>query len=173
MSNNPYQVQSTPEYEPGVAKAAIVRRVSAPAIALIVCGALDILGAFYGIVNYILAAMGVYDEAREQQREMIEEAFADSPMKETFQWLIDFQDSPLTLIQQGIGFLLGVFVIIAGLQMRKLKGHGLALAAAIKTVTPCLSCCCYGLPIGIWALVVLLNAEVRAAFRAEAEAPSS
>ena len=34
-----------------------------------------------------------------------------------------------------------------------------------QTMVPCLACCLVGLPVGIWSLVVLLNAEVKAAFK--------
>ena len=39
--------------------------------------------------------------------------------------------------------------------------------ATIIAMVPCISpCCLVGLPIGIWALVVLMKPEVKAAFRA-------
>ena len=169
MSDNPYQVQATPNAPVAAPSAVAMRRISAPAIALIVAGALDILGAFYGFFNYALAAMGVFDDMRAEQRKAIEEVLVDNPLKDSFLWIIDFQDSPYTLIQHFVGFALGAFVIYAGIRIRQLKGYGLGMAAAIKTMTPCLSCCCYGLPIGIWVLVVLMNSDIREAFRARAE----
>jgi hypothetical protein len=49
--------------------------------------------------------------------------------------------------------------------MLHLKNYGLCVAAAIIALVPCTSpCCCLGLPIGIWALVVLTKAEVKTAF---------
>ena len=52
--------------------------------------------------------------------------------------------------------------------MLSLRAYGLAVAASVITAIPCISCsaCCgLGEGIGIWALVVLLNNDVRAAFR--------
>jgi hypothetical protein len=39
------------------------------------------------------------------------------------------------------------------------------MAASIIAMIPCVSpCCLLGLPIGIWALVVLMKPEVKSAF---------
>ena len=57
----------------------------------------------------------------------------------------------------------GVLTIVAALKMKRLEAYGLAVAASILTIVatpPCL----IGLPIGIWALVVLSQRNVRAAF---------
>jgi hypothetical protein len=49
--------------------------------------------------------------------------------------------------------------------MKNLTRHGLALAAAIVAMVPCVSPCCWlGLPIGIWAVVVLSKPEVKSHF---------
>jgi hypothetical protein len=49
--------------------------------------------------------------------------------------------------------------------MKKLESYGLAMAASIIAMIPCVSpCCLLGLPIGIWALVVLMKPEVKSAF---------
>jgi hypothetical protein len=65
-----------------------------------------------------------------------------------------------------LGILIGGFIIYAAMQMKELRGYPLAMAASIVSMVPCLSpCCCIGLPIGIWCLVVLLRPEVKAAFR--------
>jgi hypothetical protein len=49
--------------------------------------------------------------------------------------------------------------------MRKLDSYGLAMTASIVALIPCISpCCVVGLPIGIWALVILSKPEVKSAF---------
>ena len=56
-------------------------------------------------------------------------------------------------------------VVFAATQMMKLSKYNLCLAGTVIAMVPCTSpCCCLGLPIGIWALVVLLKPEVKQAF---------
>jgi hypothetical protein len=45
-----------------------------------------------------------------------------------------------------------------------LKSYGLAMTSSILAMIPCHVCCMVGLPIGIWALIVLLKPEVKSAF---------
>jgi hypothetical protein len=50
--------------------------------------------------------------------------------------------------------------------MISLRNYGLAMTSAVLTVIPCVTpCCLLGQAAGIWALVVLMNNDVRAAFR--------
>jgi hypothetical protein len=64
------------------------------------------------------------------------------------------------------GLAVGLFILIAAMKMKRLESHSLALAAAIVAMLPCISpCCLLGLPFGIWALIVLNDSSVRAAFR--------
>src|SRR5207248_2361571 len=65
-----------------------------------------------------------------------------------------------------VALVLNVLVLLGGLRMRATRGYGLALAGSIAAIIPLNSCCCVGLPVGIWALVVLLKPEVKAAFQA-------
>ena len=77
------------------------------------------------------------------------------------------------MMQGGIGILFGIiaicvsgFVIFGAMKMKKLESYGLAMGASIVAMIPCISpCCVLGLPIGIWALVVLMKPEVKAAFK--------
>lgn len=65
-----------------------------------------------------------------------------------------------------IGLLVGAFIVYGGLQMRNLQGHTLSIVTAVVAMLPCVSpCCCLGLPVGIWALVMLLKPGVKDAFR--------
>ncbi len=65
-----------------------------------------------------------------------------------------------------IGLLLGGVTFFGALKMRKLENFGLSMAAAIIAIIPCFQpCCCLGIPVGIWALVVINKPEVKSAFR--------
>jgi hypothetical protein len=61
---------------------------------------------------------------------------------------------------------LGGLTAFGGLKMKNLESYPFAIAASIIAIIPCIgSCCCIGIPIGIWSLIVLNKAEVKAAFR--------
>jgi hypothetical protein len=68
-----------------------------------------------------------------------------------------------------LGLLAAILPILGGARMRSLRSYGLSVTGAIVTAVPCLSCascpCGIGLIFGIWALVVLLNPDVKNAFR--------
>jgi hypothetical protein len=76
----------------------------------------------------------------------------------------------------GPAFLIGVcifamlmngFVLFSMIQMLRLRTWGLALAGCIVTIIPLSSsaCCLLTMPFAIWAIVVLVKPEVKAAFR--------
>lgn len=57
--------------------------------------------------------------------------------------------------------------IFGAIKMRQLQSFGLAMAASILALLPCVGpCCCIGIPVGIWCLVVLNKPEVKSAFKA-------
>ncbi|MCS7305211.1 MAG: zinc-ribbon domain-containing protein [Thermoguttaceae bacterium] len=66
-----------------------------------------------------------------------------------------------------IGLALAIVVLLGAIRMKKLQSYGFAMTAAILSIIPCTSPCCFliGTPIGIWALVVLNDPAVKAAFR--------
>lgn len=72
----------------------------------------------------------------------------------------------LGVVSSVIGLAIGGVILAGALKMKEGRSYGFALAAAILAMVPCVSpCCCLGLPFGIWALVVLIKPEVKAAFR--------
>ena len=72
----------------------------------------------------------------------------------------------LGIVQGAIGLACSIVILLGALKMMKLESYGFAMASAIIAMAPCLSpCCCVGLPIGIWALVMLCNAEVKSSFQ--------
>jgi hypothetical protein len=55
--------------------------------------------------------------------------------------------------------------IVGALRMRGLRSYGLARAGAMLACIPCLApCLVLGIPVGVWALIVLARPEVRDAF---------
>jgi hypothetical protein len=65
-----------------------------------------------------------------------------------------------------VGMAVSGLILFGALKMKRLESHGLAMAASIVSMVPCISpCCLLGLPFGIWALTVLMKPEVKDAFQ--------
>ncbi|MEN8165717.1 MAG: hypothetical protein ABFS37_16430, partial [Acidobacteriota bacterium] len=83
---------------------------------------------------------------------------------EGMEWLAPLMSGTFTVVM-GVFTLVGAALIFYGaMKMKDLQGYGLAMTAAILSLIPCFSICCIGIPFGIWALVVLLNQDVKNAF---------
>jgi len=118
-------------------------QVSGPAIALIVIGSLSLLGGLLSLARLTVFGFGFPGNA------------APAAMVGGVGLLITFASLALS-----------VLIIIGGIKMKNLQNYGLAMAASIVAMTPCIGACCIlGLPFGIWAVVVLSNESVRSAFR--------
>lgn len=64
-----------------------------------------------------------------------------------------------------IGIAVAVFLWITAGKMENLQSYNLCLVGSIVAMVPCISpCCIVGLPIGIWAVIVLAKPEVKSAF---------
>jgi len=65
-----------------------------------------------------------------------------------------------------VGLITRLVQLLGAIAMLRVRGYSLAMAGAIATVIPCeVYCCLPCLPFGVWALIVLNSAEVKAAFR--------
>ena len=125
------------------------RQVSGPATGLMVTG---IIGAFFAVLTLIasIVGMGIAPFIRDE----ISDRYAE------------FWEGSVGAASSIVEIAVAAFIIFAALKMRELKQWELSLAASIVAMIPCISpCCILGLPIGIWALVVLLRPEVKEAFR--------
>jgi predicted Zn finger-like uncharacterized protein len=63
-----------------------------------------------------------------------------------------------------VGLCCATIILLGAMKMKKLEGFGYAMASSILAMLPCGNCCCFGLPLGIWAIVVLNKPEVKDAF---------
>ncbi len=123
------------------------QQVNGPAIGLIVVA---ILGAIVQILSLILNLAGASILAHSQ---LPKEAWAN------------MFSGTLGVVSCVIAILLSGLIFFGAMKMKKLENYGLAMAASIIAMIPCLSpCCLIGLPIGIWAVVVLAKPEVKSAF---------
>jgi uncharacterized membrane protein HdeD (DUF308 family) len=161
-------------------EAAALSRINAPSILLIICGVLNLLAALYMVANVAYTATRSPDEiaAQEEMGQDIAAKMFPGAKEELEKERQKQKKSPEAAKTQAMvingGLLVAWLVtsilpLVAGIRMRSLRGYGLAVTGAIVTAIPCLSpssCLCgVGMIFGIWALVVLLNAEVKSAFR--------
>ena len=121
-------------------------KVTGPAIGLIVVGVLAIgLGLLGLLTSFLdLAFLPSYDD----YGGMLPAAVGTA----------------IGLVANVLGMGIGAFQIWAALQMKELRNWTASLIASILAILPCFGCCLVGIPVGIWALVVLVNAEVKEAF---------
>ena len=129
-------------------------QVSVPAILLMVVGGLTVAAALYGAVQYLSGA----NEA--QMAEALNNPQVPEQMKSFMQIM-----SKMGIFGSLIQLVCGGLSLFGGLKMKSLGSYGLSMAGAIAALIPCFgSCCCIGIPVGIWALIVLNKPEVKSAF---------
>ncbi len=65
-----------------------------------------------------------------------------------------------------VGLCVGGVVIFGLTKYRKGESFTFSLAAVVLAMIPCISPCCWlGLPLGIWALIVMNNDDVKSQFQ--------
>ena len=70
------------------------------------------------------------------------------------------------IIGLSLCMLASIIVLVGAWKMKNLRAYGFSVTAMLIGTFPCMSICCgLGFPIGIWGLVVLSNANVKAAFK--------
>jgi hypothetical protein len=130
-------------------------RVKGPAIGLLVIGVLGVIASLYGVAQSLFGLGGAITAEQAQELQ-------DAGMPE---WAMGAMMGGSILFNV-LGLAGSAFVAYAGLQMQKLRSHGLAQVASVLVMIPCVSSCCciVGIPIGVWALIVLNKPEVRSSF---------
>jgi hypothetical protein len=147
-------------------------RVSTPGLLLIIFGVLGILSE--------VATLGVSLSNPWMMRDVLKgmiESQPPGPAKE--QALKDFKaeeesyrlDTPMNIGSTVFGLILSGLMVVGGAKMRSVSGYGLAVTGAVCGIIPINGCCCLAMPFGIWAVVVLADPAVKAAFRSAAWRP--
>lgn len=138
---------------------AVLEKVKAPAICMIAFGVIgfalslaNLFGAFFGagLNEWVMQRL-------EQEGEQI---------PEFFRFLSGPGSLALSLLQIAVETAISGFVLYAGMRLQKLRDRGICMAAAIIAMVPCINpCCCLGIPLGIWVLMVLNRPDVRSSFQ--------
>jgi hypothetical protein len=156
-ANNPYQpTLSTGSYGGKTPDPMAQGRVQGPATGLIVTAILGFLAQGAGLVMNIVGvgagAGAVPPNVPPEQAEMFK--------------MMNSVSGGVGIVAGIIGLAVGVVILMGALKMKSLTSYGFAMASAILAMVPCVSpCCLVGLPIGIWAVVVLNDPSVKSAFR--------
>lgn len=60
--------------------------------------------------------------------------------------------------------LLAGLTIAGAVKMRNLQSYGLAVTGSVVSMILFPACCCFGIPVAIWSIVVLMKPEVKSQF---------
>jgi hypothetical protein len=142
-------------------------KATTPGIMLAIVGVLNLLAALG------MAGMGVFALAqpeaqiRESQKKT-QELFPGLPVAEQDPSQVKTTQMVEFFGGGGLAAVAGLVILLGGIQMCRLRGYGLAMVGAILALLPCISpsgCCILGQVAGIWAIAVLINPDVKSAFR--------
>lgn len=142
-------------------------KVAIPGLFLVLSGLLGLALEVGGLGLLLTRPTAIYDF-------MVEMVEKTPPGPERQKQLDDLKaqeanmrlDTPVNIGSIVIGLILALVTVAGGMKMRALSGYGLSVAGAIASIIPIGGCCCLGIPVGIWALVVLLQPDVAAGFMA-------
>jgi hypothetical protein len=128
-------------------------RVVGPAIGLIVAAAIGGLLQVLSIISSLLGAS-------------LPALLGNMPGHESIPPGLMMVQGAFGVIGGIVGLAIAAFILYAAMKMKNLESHTLSIVAAVVAMVPCISpCCILGLPLGIWALVVLLDKDVKACFK--------
>jgi hypothetical protein len=157
-----YEDQDDPEWRrrrKNARRQDALARVAAPAIMLMIVGGLAIALSIVGLgINVLSAGMqaGMNAQGPRQPGQ-----FGPGPRNT----MDPMANVVLGIFGAVLGLCWGGMVLLGGLKLKNLESHGLAMTGAILAMIPCNICCILGLPLGIYALVVMNSADVRDQFR--------
>jgi hypothetical protein len=160
------------------ARAAVRRRIAGPATGLMIAGFLGLLPELLAVlivpafvaVRPEVGALAVPGPALPVGAAIgplplpVLLAQAEAPPVSVNEPIFTFLLGGIWIVVLLVNLVFSLTILIGGWRMRQLKSHGLALIAAVLAMLPCSLGCIVGLPMGIWALSVLREAEVREAF---------
>lgn len=137
-----------------------LRRVKAPAVALMVTAILNILLGVWSLVRMTLFPPNLQQLDSELQQ------LNNPQLQEFVQKMLHMTYGPFGIASSILGLVLSVLILIGAFKMQSLRSYEFSMTAAILAMIPCLTpCCVIGLPFGIWAVVALSRPGVKSQFQ--------
>jgi hypothetical protein len=150
--STPPPIAAAPVAFAGDGRGAALRLVRGPAIALIITASLGLVYyGFSGLFNLCTGGMMFHQELPPN-------------VPPQLQAIIEGMQGPMAGVVSLLIAALNGFVLFGAIKLLRLQGHTTATIAAVTAMLPCQCCCLFGLPFGIWALVVLNKPEVKSQF---------
>lgn len=138
-------------YGGGPNRGLAMQKVNAPAIGLMATAGIGIL---YQLLMIVLNVLGTGFNMASM-----------AGQSGTPEGMTNLMSGTLGIVAGIVAILVGGVVFFGAMKMRALQSWPFAIAASALAAIPCLSpCCCIGIPVGIWALIVLFDANVKASF---------
>ena len=157
--------------------AAARSKVALPAVFLMLFGT---LGFLLGLVSLgiSVAAPEWYGNAYADAMKPFIEGQPPSPARDDQLAQVELVrktrlDTPANLAFTAFGTAVSGLIAVGGLRMKGLKSWVLAVIASVATFYPCSCVFCFAAPFGLWALIVLMNSDVKAAFAAGGKLPTA
>jgi hypothetical protein len=149
----------TPAPRKGARRRRALEAARAPAIALMMVGGIGFILAVLNLV-FLLSGRGLLFAPNRNPPPPPAQGQMGQTKEENFN-----QGYTIGVnIGASVSVLWGVIVFAGGYLMYQLKARTPVMFAAIFAMLPCNLCCLFGLPFGIWALVVINRPEVKSAF---------
>jgi hypothetical protein len=137
------------------ARLAALQQIKAPALALKIVAAIN-----FALATWDLIKLSFFPP----QIDQLMAAYPQLNDPAILKWLHLFY-GPLGICDALFGMVMSVLIYVGAGKMQSLKSYEFAFVAAILAMVPCLTPCCFlGLPVGIWALVVLNRAKIKSEF---------
>jgi hypothetical protein len=134
-------------------------KVRWPAIFLLITGLLCLAWSVMAVVLYWAAP----DVILKGNYDLMKQFMPNQPMP-PYEEFVKEQQVQQTVIYS-FRIIVAILVVIGAMKMKSLQGYGLAMTGTVLSIIPMCSCeCCVTMPFGIWALVILLNKDVKYAF---------
>jgi hypothetical protein len=130
-------------------------KVTIPAIGLIATAVFHLLINAYQLIVSLMQP----EQLRKKFQDAMAMAFGGAAPP------INLDIVKLNIIFASLFVLLSLFQAIGGVAMMRMRGYSLAvIGAAVGMINCNTGCCLLSIPIGIWALIILMQSDVKANF---------
>ncbi|HZI33647.1 MAG TPA: DUF4339 domain-containing protein [Candidatus Binatia bacterium] len=134
-------------------------KVKSPAIGLKVTAILNLVFGVWSTVKMTFFPPDMSEFNTQLER------LHDPQLEALLQKAMHISYGPLGIVSNLFGLVLSVLILMGAIKMQSLRSYEFCVTAAILAMLPCLTpCCIIGLPIGLWALLVLMKPEVKSQF---------